>query len=1224
MLRLKQIDLYGFKSFCNRERLRFSGSGIAAIVGPNGCGKSNICDAISWVLGEQSAKSLRGSRMHDVIFSGTNKRNPAGMASVTLSLHDPDETVKSVFQGNGHGRRTPVPLGKTPGEITVARKLFSSGESHYILNGKVVRLRDVQDLFLGTGLGPNHYAIIEQGRIGQLLSARPLDRRVFVEEAAGVTRFKARRKLAELKLVNANLNLERVHDILREIQRQADSLKRQAARAERYELYQEQLRAAQSLVFASRFRQIDADRIRLEEEVEEGKAHLQEVSAETERMESEFSEKRGLEQHLETQLEAARDELSGLRIDEERMRERVEQQSRAAADSTVRWQQASHDLQTVSRRLEELKHGADSERQNVAAIAHGAEQLQLRLGDKELECTVQEAAMADLQAQEGVCRSRLLETLNAISHEREHLGKLDETLATQERQLKRESARMKDTLEQLDQASERGRQQGSQVEALRGKLADKAARRETLQGVLAERRSQLEAVRRQAEDQRAEISRLSARRDSLREVLAHRAFTTEAVQDFFDAIEKGPHAGFRPLGILADFLEVDEGYEKLVEQFLGDELEYVVVADWEEAGRGVQLVREEFDGRAAFLVRSGPNVATERFGPELEHGDAERLMDHVRLVPRKGDAPPGTLPKLRDGYLMRDAVTAQRLAALHPERYFLLPDGTWYRGNTVQIGRKASSGPLVLKQQLRDLIPKLQEAERGLRQLELDLESAEDAVQRDSAELETVRSGLQDLEKHALAVEHDLRQTDQRIGELEATLHAAGEEAKRLEGEEAHCARQRNQAISQRLKLDSLYAKTQARSVELSGQSRECQTLLARLQEERTTLRTEAAALDERRRAGEASQMRMEALLAEQSQRRADAQRQIEQWQLESRCLLQDNAGLEDRIARVVERQRDLRLRIGATTESLRDLRTQLGTLVETLREQRGRVEEARSECSTKEIELARVQADLEHLAESCTAELGERVSAVVGRVSEDLTPEALREAEEQQRSVKETIERLGPVNVLARKEYEQVAQRLHFLESQQQDLLDSIGNTRQAIREIDAASREKFDRAFESINGNFRQVFATLFGGGLGEMRLTDPANAEESGIDIVAQPPGKRLQNVALLSGGEKSLTVMALLMATFRYKPSPFCILDEVDSQLDEANTVRFRRLLQDMAPETQFIVITHSKTTMEVAETLYGVTMSEAGVSKLVSVRMANSQAVATPQVSSVEAPMALSA
>ena len=270
VLRLKQIDLCGFKSFCDRERLRFSGTGIAAVVGPNGCGKSNICDAVNWVLGEQSAKSLRGARMHDVIFNGSRNRAPAGLATVTLILHDSGSVSGPAGEDNGMPRPVRLPASRAPGEIAVTRKLFSSGKSRYMLNGKVVRLRDVQDLFLGSGLGPNHYAIIEQGRIGRLLSARALDRRAFVEEAAGVTRFKARKRLAELKLANAELNLERVHDILQEVLRQVNSLKRQAERAERYETYRSDLRDALSVLFASRFRVAESEREQIEAEVGRG------------------------------------------------------------------------------------------------------------------------------------------------------------------------------------------------------------------------------------------------------------------------------------------------------------------------------------------------------------------------------------------------------------------------------------------------------------------------------------------------------------------------------------------------------------------------------------------------------------------------------------------------------------------------------------------------------------------------------------------------------------------------------------------------------------------------------------------------------------------------------------------------------------------------------------------------------------------------------------------
>lgn len=1209
MLRLKQIDIYGFKSFCNRERLRFSGRGIAAVVGPNGCGKSNICDAINWVLGEQSAKSLRGSRMHDVIFNGTSSRKPSGMATVTLALQDPDGALAEWDGGAGRPRPVEIPPSKTPGEILVTRKLFRTGESQYILNGKVVRLRDVQDLFLGTGLGPNHYAIIEQGRIGNLLGARPVDRRVFIEEAAGVTRFKARRKLAELKLVNAELNLERVHDILQEIQRQADSLKRQANRAERYERYREQLREAQRLLFASRFRYIESERVRLDAEALAAQERLREASAETERMETDFSRKREFEQRWETQLETEREELSALRIDQERMRERVEQQARAAAGNAARADQAVQDLKAIRGRLQALEAGVERDRREAGSIAEAAGALQGRLDAKEAECAAQDQAAADLRADHEACRNRLLETLNAIAHRRAELGKLEETLAAHERQLEAVRARGAEASERRAQAAERERELTLRADALRLQRAEQAARCASLRDALGERRSQLEAASKEAVGERAEVSSLAARRDSLRELLAHRAYTTATVKDIFDAIENEPQAGFRPLGVLADFLEVEGGHEKVVEQFLGEELEFVVVGGWDEADRGVQLVRKEFEGRAAFFVLSGPGAEPGPAKSAPERDAAQPLANHVRLTLDEEGPLASALPKLRDAYLVKDAAAAQRLAGFHPELWFLLPDGTWYRGNTVQVGRKTSSGPLVLKQQLRDLTPRLQDAERRLASLERDIANADEAVRREAAELDAAREDLQDLEKQAVALDHDLRECRQRAGDLEQAGRDADLESDRLEAERARCANQREEALADRARLDEAYAAAEVRASQLSDQAVAAQALAAGLQEERTALRTQAAALGERQRASEASLRRAETQFAEHSERAAEAERQIERWRLEGQRFLQDNEELEERIAKGAARQEELRLRVRETGRSLQESRAQTGALVEAIRDRRALVETERRECSSKEVELARVQADLDHLAADCKAEVGQPIAEIASAAPDELTPEDLEEAEERHRSVQEKIARLGPVNVLAKEEYEQVSQRLQFLETQQQDLIDSIRNTREAIREIDSASRERFDAAFESINRNFREVFATLFGGGVGEMRLTDPENLEESGIDIVAQPPGKRLQNVALLSGGEKSLTVMALLMATFRHQPSPFCLLDEVDSQLDEANTVRFRRLLQEMAPETQFMVITHSKTTMEAAETLYGVTMSEAGVSKLVSVRMEEHRATA---------------
>ena len=1222
MLRLKQIEIVGFKSFANRERLRFPGTGIAAVVGPNGCGKSNICDSINWVLGEQSAKSLRGSRMNDVIFAGTRNRAPAGLATVTLTLHDADRTLERRAADGQQGFVANLPPSKKRGEIVVTRKLFSNGQSQYILNGKVVRLRDVQDLFLGTGLGPNHYAIIEQGRIGQVLSARPVDRRAFVEEAAGVTRFKARRRLAELKLANASLNLERVHDILQEVQRQSNSLKRQAERAERYERYREQLRAAQRTVFGSRFRRIESERTRLEAEVQAAQASLAGITESTAAMETEFAASRELEQSRAKELETQREELSGLRIDEERMRERREHQAGTISDNAVRQRQAAEELKVIAQRVGTLEEGLRGERSDAAKLAKALSDLRQRLEQKELECAVQGGALAEVQAAQQACRNRLIETLNAISHARGHLGKLDETLASYDRQLEEARKRMERVSQETEQAVARQEECAKRAAGLAGQAREQSAQVDSLRDAVAERVSELEASRKAVEECRAEVSRLKARRDSLQQMLDHRAYTTEAVKDIFEALEASPRPGFRPLGILADFLEVDSGRENAVEQFLGEDLEMVVVGDWEQAGSGVQLVREELGGRAAFIVQSGasPSPAAKAKGMD----EAEPVMDHVRFVGREGQPAPAPLRKLRDSYFVPDATVAEKLAPLHPDAYFLLPNGDWYSGNTVQAGRNVSSGPLVLKQQVRDLAPQLLAAEQDLERLEGGVERADEAVRGQTEQLESARGRLQELEKAALAADHDLRQAERVVAELKETSAEAAGERERLVSERAKCASRRSQVLEQRKKLEAEYAKSEARSAELDAEGQEAQSALDGHHEERTALRTEAATLDERERASQASLHRLESQLDEQRDRHQVVERQIQQWKEESERLRADNERLASSLAEASERQADLKVKIDESVKTLQEARTQTESLISAVRDRRAEVESARQACSAKEVELARLQADRDHLAADCESELGEPISAIAEHAPAEIAPEVLQEAEEQYRSIKEKIERLGPVNILARQEYEEVSQRRDFLAAQQQDLLESIANAREAIKEIDTASREKFDAAFEGINEHFRNVFAALFEGGVGEMRLTDPDNREESGIEIVAQPPGKRLQNVALLSGGEKSLTVMALLMATFRYQPSPFCVLDEVDSQLDEANTVRLRRLLQAMAPETQFVVITHSKSTMEVAETLYGVTMGEAGVSKLVSVSMAESRPAARALKSPETSPLAIGA
>ena len=1200
MLTLKRIELLGFKSFCNKERLRFSGRGLAAVVGPNGCGKSNVCDAVNWVLGEQSAKSLRGSRMHDVIFNGTKHRAPAGLATVTLTLHAASDLLPGIFgggRGNGSGQLPPAAVS---GEISVSRKLFRNGTSQYILNGKVVRLRDIQSLFLGTGLGPNHYAIIEQGRIGRLLSARSLERRAFVEEAAGVTRYKVSRKFAERRLANASQNLERVHDILHEVRRQARSLRRQAGRAEKHERYVAERREALRKVFAYRFHRIEAGRARLDEEVAAASATLSKLARAAERTEAEFAEKRAREERWRLQLEVAREELAELRVEAERIRERVAQQSRTIARNVGREERARGDLKAAVDRLLRLEKAAAEERESAGALKAANALLRRKLRAKSDACAARKVELAEVLAAKERCRGLMLEKLNEFYGEKADIAKLDEAVGTHSGLLKQARSRQTGAMHRLAAATEQVERLQSVAEDLSERLGEETAWRDALDRDVKGRSAKLASLRESQADQRATLLLLEARKRSLAEALADRVRSGAAVKQVLAAGRSKAGPEFEPLGVLADFLEVENGCEQAVEQLLGEELSCLLVCDWRHAGRGVALVRDAFGGRASFLFGSEVEFAPRQMDPGSDR--VTPLAELARLDLARPGLRLGLPPKLSDGYMVETADAARRLADRNPHAYFLLSDGTWHHRNLVHVGRDDASGPLVLKQQIRELDPQCNEGRVRLKAIEKGVAAESEALGRARENLEAARKHVRALEREHSAAENGVRRVARRIEDLRRTIVEAGAEMGRLGSVLARLQTRREESQARQSQLESEYADLEAAEARIESQSGDGRAELSRLESERSSLQAEAAALDERLRASAAASRRADAAAAEQRNRMAESERQVKRWRLESEQLAGSNRELEARGKASAERQGELRLRIDAVARDLSESRAATMALVESVREQRSRVEAMRRACSDKQVALARARSDLEHVVRDCASELGEDVTEVAEAVPLGSDSDALETAERKAREIKAKIQRLGPVNVLARKEHEEIARRQEFLETQRRDLVEAIGNTQLAIREIDKESQERFEAAFHAINANFKQVFATLFEGGVGEMRLVEVEAQDEAGIEIVAQPPGKRLQNVALLSGGEKSLTVMALLMATFLHKPSPFCILDEVDAQLDETNTVRLRRLLKRMAPETQFVLITHSKTMMEAAETLYGVTMGEAGVSKLVSVRM----------------------
>jgi len=1241
--------------------MRFNGSGIAAVVGPNGCGKSNLSDAISWVLGEQSAKSLRGARMEDVIFAGTRDKKALGMAAVTMTLV-PDESKLNLLDRARHqppaehvasaepvlivaqaeaAEQTPAadhadqPLAATlsanhvpqtseiqrtaerSGEITITRRLYRSGESEYLINGKTSRLRDIQDLFLGTGLGPESYAIIEQGRIGQILSNKPQDRRAVIEEAAGITKFKTRKRLAEAKLESAKQNLSRVFDILEEVTRQVNSLKRQASKTKRYgELRGESIGYLRQLL-AARFRQLERETAQVAIELNLASQELQNAQVTIQEREGEQTGVLESTYANEQELTAARQLLADLNVEAERARAKLEYQQKQIEQIEQRLTAFEREVNTIEQQQQERAHELEQ---------HGAEWDTL-----EGEYSDKRAELADKANERQQAQNKHVEQERGLEAARQRVLRMLGESATLKNRITQVEAQLAAATRDAARAQEEEQHSSGELERLRQIRAELAERlsvaQEQLQAVTAERRevelelqgkrARLHESRQEFDRLRSEHSRVKARKDSLGEVIQHRSYTTETVKELFAASEKGVTGEFKPVGVLADFLEVDPQFEKATEEFLHDELEFVIARNWHDAEQGVELVRGELQGRATFLAEHTLD-AHERAGelpqPAIVDSSLTKLTSVLRFTNGLTHFPPHLLPRISNCYVASERTLARRLATQFPHCWFLTPDGSSYHGRAVSGGKESTAGPLALKRELREITALEITEQAEMAAAQATVAELEQQIAHLSEHLEALRSEQQAQEKGVLAFDHETRKLSEEAQRAGARLAHARHELERISRDRLKLE---ENGERDRLALDQAEVARAAEESALEG-ARELlgalQTEVARTAEDHAAVRAHLASLEERRRSLAASRARLETQLRDFTNRRENILREAERLTAEKTQFIQSNEELDIKlndlkgllgatgadVARLAEREAELRARLAASEDELKKLRAS----AQEVQERRGALQ----------VALARGESDLKHLEETCQKELETTLQQLVEGAETIADELQLAEVEAKYSEVRRKIDALGPVNPTALEEFEEASQRQDFLNTQRQDLLDSIRDTEQAIQEIDGESRKRFGEAFHAINANFKEMFKVLFGGGIGEMRLTDEENLADSGIDIVASPPGKKLQSVLLLSGGEKSLTAMALLMSIFQYTPSPFCILDEVDAPLDEPNIERLTRLLKEMSEQTQFIVITHAKRTMEAAQSLYGVTMQEPGVSKLVSVKFksaANASSAPSP-------------
>ena len=1264
MLKLRKVELLGFKSFFEKTPITFSGSGITCIVGPNGCGKSNVVDAISWVLGEQSHKMLRAERMSDCIFNGTAKRPPMGLAEVTLTLLDPElsEAVAKVIDGRdeasleevasiqdqgaamaddpteaaveeaateeGGGSRTArkkraaekPAIALRPGEIVVGRRLYRSGQSEYLINGRVARLRDVQEIFMGMGLGPDTYAIIEQGRIGQILNSKPMDRRAIIEEAAGITMYKTKRRLAEAKLEASKINLSRVNDILVEVEKQLASLKRQASKARRYAELREQMRGLLRVMLASKAQHLDIEAARLERLLRDMDAAEERESRSVHDLEAEQERLSGRTYELDAELRQTHNLLGQTALDLDRAENRITFNREQVAQLESRAGQLTIEIEQVARQASDLAASIDRQRESVAGLREQAYALETDLRHSTEEVSASVGGQQRLEARMEELRqlaSRLVEESargQAESSQAEETAQrhtaAQEVRAAALHAMEQECSTLESRVEAAEGAFGLASQQAQQIGA---------AVREAQAHLVGQRQSQQETSQ-QLERIRQDFSAERARHASIEQILRERAYTADAVQKLFNASDAiasdSSKSGFRAVGLLADYAEVQEEYEGAIEQFLREELEYVVVESFDHARAGVALLRDEMGGRATFFVDSIRNLDIDKSETDGElsmPGDFIARLDRlVEFREPLGAATKYFLKKLRAAYLVETVAAAERMAREHPHNYFLTPDGTCYHGRMVSGGRKSEAGPLALKRELRQHEAEAARLERLAHEQQTELTRLEEEIAAAETHLATATAQHMEAEKTLVATTHQRDQARSELLRAGQQLASEREEIARLRGE-AEAARTRAEQ-ARREHAEALRSRTAAEAE--GAAASETLANLRRdfhaLQESVVARREELAAIAERLASAEAIERRLAGEIA-QSNERMNSQRQQHAALLDEQTALKSSC---EQLAQHAEALRTDKVRLEEQKATLENewegARSRAGQIDETLRGRRQSLDELRAEHGQRQVEKARNDADRDYLRQTCVSELNAQPEELMAQEPQLMIGEDLIAAETTYNEMKARVEAMGPVNMMALEEFQECEQREGFLRRERDDLVQSIQNTQLTITELDQVSQQKFEEAFRFINASFAVAFQSLFGGGHGEMRLGEPDSSGEAGIDIVAQPPGKRLQNILLLSGGEKALTALALLIAVFRYRPSPFCILDEVDAPLDEANVGRFNRLVAEMCEQTQFIVVTHNRKTMEMGSVLYGVTMQEPGVSKLVSVKWEDNAAASVPK------------
>jgi chromosome segregation protein len=1301
-LKLERMEIHGFKSFYGRTRFDFP-DGITAVVGPNGCGKSNIGDAISWVLGEQRASSLRSQSMEDVIFNGSQGRKPLGMAEVSLhfrNIHprgtgdcgridlDAPEGAVVVLptaegadfaepgqalgndhtngnghsNGNGHGvlaaaveAETAVPgpppaeallaeaaaasadaaaaeapdtaviadavvadaaaadaadadaetpghqaatrffLEDLPEEVVVTRRLYRSGESEYALNGQRCRLRDVQDLLSRTEIGTRLYTTIEQGKIDHILIAKPKERRLIIEEAAGILGYKTKRRQTEQKLEATQANLLRIADIAAEVDKQIQSLRRQAAKARRYRRLMDALRERRATLFFRRLQQIDAGLAESGQALDAKRAEDAAAAAERARAEADLEALRQRLEEAENEARGRRDQIHALDMEIDRLQERLRSGEEQGRDLQARVADALRDIASIDERAAEASARGVALQLEFEAAAGRVHEAEASQAEIETERAAAASAIAESERDLDAARQALLSLLDEVGTLGQRRAALEEQARAADASIERLGRERDEAIRSLEASATAVEELRRETAGLRTAVEERAAAHAAAAGSEKEAAARLDETAKRLEEQRGRGKALRERLQSLEELEARHEGVSRGVVDLL-----GGAGGFAPHGVIGESIDVPAGLEKAVAAALGPIQDALAVASRGDAARGVAFLRAHGAGRGAFVPAEARGGALP--GPPLERpGVTGVLADTI-----SGLDPDGAVAALLSRTLLAvDLASALEAQPLVPGFSLVTPEGERVDADGIVYG---GDGPELLHGVLARRAERVTLA-RQAEECDALCAAVEDEVRVLGARTAEARghaaacdASFQEEQRALFQADLRLQQREAERGRLEGAIPLLQSEADRLRRDQAQRAADRDAVKGA---LEAREADRLAAEQAIHRKSSEVALKRVRLDEiQRRSAEARAAVAAGHQRLAALARERDAVSGAEHELRQRQAERQTERSEAEARVA---SLGRQDeelnaqrataQAARAEAAARDEAALAGlAYDRSLHHAREQAA------KDGRALLDAVRQAIQELEIRRARLQNDLEHLEISCRDDLNLTLEAL--RTAPPVLDEArtLEMDEDEVAKTRAALDAIGPVNLMAIEQCAELEERFNFLDTQKRDLEASIESLRDTIRRINRESRQRFLLAFESIQAGFKVAFESLFGGGRAELTLVEGEDdVLEAGIDIAAQPPGKRLQSLALLSGGEKALTAVALLFALFRYRPSPFCVLDEVDAPLDEANVERFTRLLRDQTSETQFILITHNRKSMEAANLLYGVTMEEPGVSKVLPLR-----------------------